>query len=821
MDWWWTRTIFNPVSTFEGQYSNGTRTGWKVVGATTTFDITSAIASATCTSSLSYYSVYNASFYVTSCFAPATPVAAATTVITQTAFKPLNATTGTGPLPNVVSTPPPATINVPGPGGSYGEGTPLVFFSAYEIMTKSKTTNGAGVVGCAEATHVYQMEEPFSFEYTGGDVNGSQLVNAGVTGDVNPAFLGIAGVTGAVAGSWVAAPTVAVVVQDVYAAAPGVLARPEQSSLETPTPTLPSFITPSPTQTTGKVTEPTGGHIESSAQSLDIPTQGHNGGGGTSNGGGPATSGGQGGTSNGGGGATPVPTTPSNGGGGGGAQTTKPFVVQTGDTQTTLNIVVGPTQSVLTTVVGGKTVIATAASVGVGGGGGNGHSTQGGGGQTTQGGGGQTTQGNGGQSTQGGGGFKSIISAVLSVVKPSPTNALSVLSSADQTFAHTNPTASAILNGIGGPNTGKGNPGGSSPVTNGPGGVVNGETSNLASPVITPAPVITIGGTAFSANDRSTFIIDGQTLTPGGAITIDGTKVSLAPGASSVLINGKTLPLANPAVTSPLVIAVGGTTYTENAGSSFVIDGQTLSPGGSITVDSSIISLAPGGASNVVINGHTEALSSKPLITQAPVLTIGGHTYAPEHGTTYVISGSTLTPGGSIVLDSTTISLGPNFSSIVINGLTHMLSPNSVPVSITAPPVLTIGGQTFTAINSGATYVIGSQTFSSGDIETVTINGKTYIISFLPGATVLMIETEGPNGKVTATTYETLLAGSGTRPTVTSVVGVHASAGARPSGSASASISVQPALQNGVAHLAASVGGMCVALGSLAFAVWL
>ena len=286
LDWWYTETLYNAVSTLSVQYNrNHSQTGWTVLPATTPFDITSALTQATCTSSLTYNTVYNATAWDVSCYPAPTPVAAATTVLTQTAYKHLNRTTGTGKLPDVVATPSPATITIPDSGGTYGEGTAFVYFSAYEIMTKSKTTYGNGSVGCAEATQIYHMAEPFSFEYTGGDVNGSKVVGAGVTGDVAPAFLKAVGATGAEAGSWVAAPTVALVVQNVYAAEAVYAAAHSVLSLETPTPTLPSFLTPAPPKTTGHFTAPTGftGHLESSASFLEVPSPsptGHNGGGG-------------------------------------------------------------------------------------------------------------------------------------------------------------------------------------------------------------------------------------------------------------------------------------------------------------------------------------------------------------------------------------------------------------------------------------------------------------------------------------------------------------------------------------------------------------
>ena len=189
LDWWYTRTLYNVVSVISVQYNgNDSRTGWTVLPATTSFDLSAAMASPTCVSSLTYNTYWNISIWNSSCAPAAVPVAASTTVITQTAYTDISASTGTGALPYVVSTPPPATMNVPGTGGVYSEGTAFVYFSAYEIVSKSRIGDANGSFGCAEATQTYHMAEPFSFEYSDGDVNGSKAVGLGVKGDVNPAF---------------------------------------------------------------------------------------------------------------------------------------------------------------------------------------------------------------------------------------------------------------------------------------------------------------------------------------------------------------------------------------------------------------------------------------------------------------------------------------------------------------------------------------------------------------------------------------------------------------------------------------------------------
>jgi len=159
---------------------------------------------------------------------------------------------------------------------------------------------------------------------------------------------------------------------------------------------------------------------------------------------------------------------------------------------------------------------------------------------------------------------------------------------------------------------------------------------------------------------------------------------------------------------------------------------------------------------------------------------------------------------------------------IVFQGHTTVSSiSGAYAVMPTAAPVLTIGGETFTAINNGATYVIDGHTITPGGLlETVVLDGKTYLISLAPQATILMIETEGSDGKVTGTTYETLFPAQMTRGTITNTAtaGSSPSAGGASSTDGSAGDGSSPSAAD---TLALRLSGALVALGSLALAVWL
>jgi hypothetical protein len=247
------------------------------------------------------------------------------------------------------------------------------------------------------------------------------------------------------------------------------------------------------------------------------------------------------------------------------------------------------------------------------------------------------------------------------------------------------------------------------------------------------------------AGPGPTFVVDGQTLAPGGhAITVSGTTLSLVPGGSSVVVNGVTSAVANlPAQSPQPTIVLGNTVFTpvSGQGNTFIIEDQTLAPGGqAITVSGTVISLAPS-ASFVVVNGVTSTLENPAAarITGAPVLTIGNGIFKPlpGTGTSYLIGSSTLTPAGVITVAGTTISLAAGATEIVINGRTSFLAPGPQAV-VTNAPLLTVGSQTYTA-TSGTTYVVNGQTLTPGG--TIVVDGTT--ISLAPGATQLVYGSSG------------------------------------------------------------------------------
>ena len=238
---------------------------------------------------------------------------------------------------------------------------------------------------------------------------------------------------------------------------------------------------------------------------------------------------------------------------------------------------------------------------------------------------------------------------------------------------------------------------------NGEEALVRTSTQHLLPMSSTDHLVFTLNGATYTNDLSSGFIIDGQTLTPGAAITDHGTLISLPAGASEVVIGTNTQSLI-PLVTSPAVITVGDSTYTLNSVSDFIIYGQTLTPGAAITDHGTVISL-PTGASEIVIGTSTQLLI--PLVTPPAVITIGDSTYTLDSASDFIIDGQTLTKGGVVIVKGTPISYAENGGNVVI---------------ATSTEVIDIGGLIMNGFGTGPPPPIG------------TTNGETGMVQFTDSA---------------------------------------------------------------------------------------
>ena len=195
--------------------------------------------------------------------------------------------------------------------------------------------------------------------------------------------------------------------------------------------------------------------------------------------------------------------------------------------------------------------------------------------------------------------------------------------------------------------------------------------SLVTPPAITSSPsILSFAGQAYTANpSNGAFVIGGQTLTPGGAITVADTPISLPLGSSYALVGSSTVALiGSPVATNtPKILTFAGQTYTADSNDgAFTIAGQTITPGGAITVSGTRISLSPSTTADAYAVIGSSTIPLEPATAGLDLLTFGGKVYTANSFTDFVIGGQTLTPGGIITVDGTPISLAPTATDAVV-----------------------------------------------------------------------------------------------------------------------------------------------------------
>lgn len=187
-------------------------------------------------------------------------------------------------------------------------------------------------------------------------------------------------------------------------------------------------------------------------------------------------------------------------------------------------------------------------------------------------------------------------------------------------------------------------------------------------------PTLTIGDITITPNPASQYNINGQTLFPGGpAITVSSTRISLAQDASALYVGTNPIFLTTPPPIPLPTPTIGDLAITPNAKSQYIIDSQTLIPGGpAITLFNTRLSLAPDASALII---GTNTISFIPYSHKSlPTLTIGDLTINPNAASQYNVNGQTLIPGGlAITLASTRIFLDPSASVLVVGTKTSNL----------------------------------------------------------------------------------------------------------------------------------------------------
>lgn len=215
-------------------------------------------------------------------------------------------------------------------------------------------------------------------------------------------------------------------------------------------------------------------------------------------------------------------------------------------------------------------------------------------------------------------------------------------------------------------------PGGAAAVVGTSTQILTGVASIQTTPtLVQTTPALTFGGSTYSADQASRFVIASQTVAPGGIITVSSTPISIAPGATLAVIGSSTQSFIGAAVTPKLVLTFEGSTYTAGESTDFAIAGQTLTKSGVINVGGTQMSLDQGGI-NVVIGTSTQTLGTTSITAvQGPVVTFDGSTYTADSSSNFIIDSQTLTKGGVVTVHGTPVSYAASGTDVVVGTSTE------------------------------------------------------------------------------------------------------------------------------------------------------
>lgn len=143
--------------------------------------------------------------------------------------------------------------------------------------------------------------------------------------------------------------------------------------------------------------------------------------------------------------------------------------------------------------------------------------------------------------------------------------------------------------------------------------IIIGSSTQTLGPVTAQKDTFTFGPRTYTAGSLGDFVIEGETLIPGEAVTISGMSISYGTINGNFIVVGSSTQSFAPITTMEEMITFSGSTYTQDASSNFVIDGQTLRPGGAITVNGTPISYVMPKM-DVIVGTRTEVVMMGSLI---------------------------------------------------------------------------------------------------------------------------------------------------------------------------------------------------------------
>ena len=177
-----------------------------------------------------------------------------------------------------------------------------------------------------------------------------------------------------------------------------------------------------------------------------------------------------------------------------------------------------------------------------------------------------------------------------------------------------------------------------------------------------------IGSQTVQKQANGNVVIGENTIPEGQQATVDGHTVSNSP--DHVVIDGATHALAP----TPLPVAAPAPFLQNNqvvqvSNNGLQVAGQTLVPGSQVNLQGHIVNYEKPG--QVIVDGTTKTLS--PIATSNPIV-IGSQTLSRAANGGVIVSGQTVAPGGSAIVNGHMYSIAGD-SSVIANGQTYALPP--------------------------------------------------------------------------------------------------------------------------------------------------
>ncbi|KAL8819951.1 MAG: hypothetical protein Q9223_001720 [Gallowayella weberi] len=285
-----------------------------------------------------------------------------------------------------------------------------------------------------------------------------------------------------------------------------------------------------------------------------------------------------------------------------------------------------------------------------------------------------------------------------------------------------------------------------------------GVTLSAAQPQISH-PILNIGGHAYTADPRPRIQIGSTAIFAGGPpVTIDGSRYSLAPSATELVVgiqtisiganiietNGpeetfdrgeerlnpqpnaladyalaigsSTMVLDSPPGNSPLVMTINAIPYTANTESAFYIGTQILAPGSpAITVDSTRYSLLP-------LPSSATSLPSSAAVGGQAVITVASQLYTCHQNSPCTIASQVLTPSGSISVGADKVVYGEQGIDVVRQSKV-VVTPSRGEVKTSH-----ISGLTPIGEETGTAPAVGKEDADSGGGKDKALIGRKWMV---------------------------------------------------------------------------------------------